>query len=51
MVDGAPAENIYGTDSESEFMDLGYDLFRDRDMLKSILFFGKKKKMLVLTAG
>lgn len=54
MVDGAPAENIYGTDVESEFMDLGYELFRDRDTLESFFFFFfffSAKKLLVLTAG
>ena len=38
MVDGAPAENIYGTDVQGQFMDLGYSLFRDRDTLKSTFF-------------
>jgi ubiquinone/menaquinone biosynthesis C-methylase UbiE len=29
--DGAPASNIAGTDLRPEFVDLGYELFRDRD--------------------
>jgi len=33
--DGAPAENIYGTDLEGAFIDLGYDLFKDRGKLKA----------------
>ncbi|KAG8996463.1 hypothetical protein FRB94_008259 [Tulasnella sp. JGI-2019a] len=32
---GAPAENIYGSDLHGEFIDLGYELFMDRDKLKS----------------
>ena len=30
-----PAENIYGIDVEPKFIDLGYDLFRDRETLAS----------------
>ncbi len=30
-VDGAPAANLTGTDLRPEFVDLGYELFRDRD--------------------
>lgn len=33
MADGAPAENLTGCDLHQGFMDLGYDLFRDRDTL------------------
>ncbi|RDW67588.1 hypothetical protein BP6252_08984 [Coleophoma cylindrospora] len=33
--DGAPSENLYGSDLRPEFFDLGYDLFFDRDSLKS----------------
>jgi hypothetical protein len=33
--DGAPPENLYGTDLRQEFIDLGYDLFQDRETLKS----------------
>jgi len=32
---GAPAENIYGCDLESAFIDLGYKLFKDRGTLQS----------------
>ena len=38
MVDGAQAENLYGTDVHGQFMDLGYGLFRDRETLKSTFF-------------
>lgn len=30
-----PAENIYGIDVEPKFIDLGYDLFPDRETLAS----------------
>lgn len=30
-VDGAPAANLIGTDLQQGFLDLGYDLFKDRD--------------------
>jgi hypothetical protein len=33
--DGAPTENIYGCDLQSDFIDLGYHLFRDREKLKT----------------
>lgn len=33
--DGAPSENLYGTDLRQEFIDLGYDLFQDHKTLKS----------------
>ncbi|KAL8785845.1 MAG: hypothetical protein Q9195_008469 [Heterodermia aff. obscurata] len=36
--DGAVAENLYACDLESGFIDLGYDLFADRDTLDSHLF-------------
>ena len=48
VVDGAPAENINGTDVEGEFISLGYDLFGDRDTLKSTFL---TKDMLDSTAG
>ncbi|KAI4240955.1 MAG: hypothetical protein L6R40_004835 [Gallowayella cf. fulva] len=35
VFDGVPSENLYGLDIESGFSDLSYDLFRDRDTLKS----------------
>lgn len=38
--DGAPSENIYGAELRQEFIDLGYDLFRDRDTLKSKFLIG-----------
>lgn len=31
--DGAPSENLWGAELKGEFLDLGYDLFRDRDTL------------------
>jgi len=33
--DGSPSENLYGSDLSMEFMSLGYDLFLDKDKLKS----------------
>lgn len=38
--DGAPSENIYGAELRKEFIDLGYDLFRDRNTLKSKFVIG-----------
>lgn len=35
VLDGAPSENMYGSDLRGEYMELGYDLFGDRDTLKS----------------
>ena len=35
IVDGAPAENLFGLDKERGFIDLGYDLFGDRGTLRS----------------
>lgn len=40
VFDGAPSENIYGAELRREFIDLGYDLFRDRDTLKSTFVIG-----------
>lgn len=33
--DGAPQENMYGSDLKKEFWDIGYDLFLDKSTLKS----------------
>ncbi|RDW84207.1 class I SAM-dependent methyltransferase [Aspergillus mulundensis] len=33
--DGAPSENLIGVDTEPRFLDLGYQLFKDRDTLKA----------------
>ncbi|KAI4936481.1 hypothetical protein J4E85_001811 [Alternaria conjuncta] len=33
--DGAPTENLYGCDLQPDFIDLGYELFRDREKLKA----------------
>lgn len=38
MFDGAPAENLWGTDLEAGFIDLGYELFLDKDTLKAHFF-------------
>ncbi|KAJ4286838.1 hypothetical protein N0V90_013091 [Kalmusia sp. IMI 367209] len=35
VVDGAPSESIYGCDLRKEYVELGYQLFRDRDRLHS----------------
>lgn len=36
--DGALEENLYGSDLHQAFLDIGYNLFRDRDTLKSTIF-------------
>lgn len=38
ITDGAPAENICGAELNTTFLDLGYELFRDRETLKSSLY-------------
>ncbi|KAF2823436.1 hypothetical protein CC86DRAFT_422289 [Ophiobolus disseminans] len=38
--DGAPSDNIIGVDHESRFIDLGYELFGDRETLKSRFYTG-----------
>lgn len=40
VADGAPAGNLIGTDLHQEFLDLGYELFRDRETLTSRFFAG-----------
>jgi SAM-dependent methyltransferase len=35
IADGVPSERLYGTDLQALFLDLGYELFRDRDADKS----------------
>ncbi|KAK4988217.1 hypothetical protein LTR66_007374 [Elasticomyces elasticus] len=35
VYDGVPSENLRGADLHEEFIDLGYDLFRDRRTLKA----------------
>ena len=35
VYDGAPAESLYGADLRLEFMNLGYDLFLDKDSFKA----------------
>ena len=40
VADGAPSENIYGLDIERPLMDLGFDLFLDREKLKSTFMLG-----------
>jgi SAM-dependent methyltransferase len=36
--DGALAVNLYASDLHPEFLDIGYDLFKDKDTLKSTTF-------------
>ena len=36
--DGVPSENLYACDLRQEFLDLSYDLFADKDTLRSYLF-------------
>lgn len=33
--DGAPSENMYGSDLQKDFTEIGYELFKDRDTLKT----------------
>ncbi|KAI1086462.1 hypothetical protein F5B19DRAFT_498322 [Rostrohypoxylon terebratum] len=40
VADGAPSQNIYGVELNGLFIDLGYDLFRDRETLKAQLVQG-----------
>jgi SAM-dependent methyltransferase len=35
VADGAPSENIYGCDLQTDFIELGYKLFQDRDKLRT----------------
>ena len=35
VMDGAPSENTYGVDIEKDLVELGFDLFRDRQSLKT----------------
>ncbi|KAF3920204.1 hypothetical protein AA313_de0205848 [Arthrobotrys entomopaga] len=35
IYDGAPAENLYGSDLHTHFIDLGFELFKDRETLKT----------------
>lgn len=35
MADGASSENVYASDLQGEFFELGYKLFNDKDRLKS----------------
>ncbi|KAF2151113.1 hypothetical protein K461DRAFT_322414 [Myriangium duriaei CBS 260.36] len=35
VYDGAPSENLYGSDLRLDFMNMGYDLFLDKETLKS----------------
>lgn len=34
VADGVPAENLYGAEYEAPFIEVGYDLFKDRNTLK-----------------
>ena len=36
--DGVPSENLYGCDTEQEFLDLSYELFKDKETMKAHLF-------------
>lgn len=40
VADGAPGQNLIGCDLHQGFVDLGYDLFRDRDTLASKFIVG-----------
>lgn len=38
IYDGVPSENVYGSDLQEKFLDLGYDLFADRNSCKAHFF-------------
>lgn len=38
VADGAPSENLFGADLEGSFWELGYELFQDRQTLKTRFF-------------
>ncbi|KAI0861121.1 hypothetical protein F4860DRAFT_476913 [Xylaria cubensis] len=38
--EGVPSERLYGTDLQASFLDLGYDLFRDRDSTRATFIAG-----------
>ncbi|KAB8262627.1 hypothetical protein BDV32DRAFT_147175 [Aspergillus pseudonomiae] len=38
IADGAPAENLYAAELNATFLDLGFELFRDRDTIKSTFY-------------
>lgn len=38
--DGAPSDNMAGTDLRAEFIELGYELFRDRDTFEGLFVTG-----------
>lgn len=40
VADGVPGENLYGADLQPGFMELGYELFKDKDRLKSHFMVG-----------
>ncbi|KAL5353797.1 hypothetical protein ACLOAV_001839 [Pseudogymnoascus australis] len=40
VADGAPSENLHGTDLRPEFWELGYNMFDDRDSLKASFLTG-----------
>jgi SAM-dependent methyltransferase len=40
IFDGAPAEHLAGLEMEQDFIDLGFELFRDRETLQSHLLVG-----------
>lgn len=40
VFDGAPSNNLAGTDLRPEFIELGYELFRDRDTFKAKFVMG-----------
>lgn len=38
VTDGAPAENLCGAEINATFLDLGFELFRDHESLKSSFY-------------
>ena len=56
ILDGAPASHLYGIDIDPAFIELGYDLFLDRESLKSTfttadMFLPPSKELISLLGG
>jgi SAM-dependent methyltransferase len=55
VYDGAPAAELYGSDLRPKFIDLGFDLFKDKDTLKSTFIpadvFDDKSELLTRLSG
>jgi hypothetical protein len=40
VVDGVPSERLVGLEPESKFLDLGFELFADRELFKGQMIAG-----------